>query len=400
MALRKIGDDPLDRAQRLAITRAEALEAQRDAEARAAFEATFKRAKGPPPTLPPIGKSLRERPNDEESTRVTSLAMKILADAEDEARATSGLGPGVGDPLRSVARGPGVGGGVAGRETEFTVHTKDEADEDVTVGGASIDFTVRRGSGSKAVVVASGEGSEQGDGTYACSYLVDSRGDYFVEVRMNGIEIRGSPYEVFYTAPLDGPMMSERRAFVVPRAGNGDLASTGMCRDFLVGKCDRVICKFRHDTPPPPPPMPSGEGFDPAAAKPEELRRTAHVSNLPVAMTLEQVKQLFSFCGTILECREGGSGRNFAFIEFSSDKEALAALALNGMNVGGRNIRVESAKLPKLLTPARLSSPTPLGPQMGAAEAAQAAAARAAAISARLVAKAEGKGADVRHKPY
>ena len=98
----------------------------------------------------------------------------------------------------------------------------------------------------------------------------------------------------------------------------------------------------------PPPPVP------------EELTRTAHVSNYPVGLTTEQVKQLFSFCGSIAECREGGPGKNFCFIEFESNKEALAACALNGMQVGGRNLRVELAKTPKLLNPRSFSlAPAP-----------------------------------------
>lgn len=136
----------------------------------------------------------------------------------------------------------------------------------------------------------------------------------------------------------------------------------------------------------PPPPVP------------EELTRTAHVTNYPVGLTTEQVKQLFSFCGSIAECREGGPGKNFCFIEFESNKEALAACALNGMQVGGRNLRVELAKTPKLLNPRSFSlAPAPAKVDIDAKAAQSEAAARAAAISARLAAKG---GSSVRHKPY
>ena len=173
----------------------------------------------------------------------------------------------------------------------------------------------------------------------------------------------------------------------------------------MLGNCDRVICKFKHDVPPPPPPPPGASGGDavgvvnvPPPPVPEELRRTAHVSNYPVGLTTEQVKQLFSFCGSIAECREGGPGKNFCFIEFESNKEALAACALNGMQVGGRNLRVELAKTPKLLNPRSFSlAPAPAKVDIDAKAAQSEAAARAAAISARLAAKG---GSSVRHKPY
>ena len=45
----------------------------------------------------------------------------------------------------------------------------------------------------------------------------------------------------------DGAQITER--------GEG---AVGRVSRLLVGKCDRVICKFKHDTPPPPPPPPSG----------------------------------------------------------------------------------------------------------------------------------------------
>jgi RNA recognition motif-containing protein len=118
---------------------------------------------------------------------------------------------------------------------------------------------------------------------------------------------------------------------------------------------------------------------------------------------MDQVKQVFSFCGNIVDAREGGVGKNFAFLEFSTEKEALAALALNGMNVGGRNIRAELAKTPKLLNPRSFTpsvvSAAPAAQSEHAKAAQSEAAARAAAISARLSAKG-AQGDDVRYKPY
>lgn len=413
MALRKVGETPLERARRVAINEAEKLEAQRDAEARAAFEATFKRAGKYPARLPPVGQRLG-RPDDEASERrpPEALAREVLENigedgdgaAGDEARrTTSGFGAGTTDPVRSTANGAGVGGGAAGKESAFTVVSRDGEDKRVHRGGERVKFRVKRKSDDE--VVASGTGKDWNDGTYGCAYAVDARGEYEVEVTMNDVSILGSPFEVFYSAPLDGPLVARGRAGVGRRLPSGEKAPLGVCRDFLVGKCDRVICKFKHDAPPPPPPPPSGEVVDvpPPPVVTEELRRTVHVSNYPLGLTMDQVKQVFSFCGNIVDAREGGAGKNFAFLEFSTDKEALAALALNGMNVGGRNIRAELAKTPKLLNPRSFTPPVvPAAPaaQSERAKAAQSeAAARAAAISARLSAKG-AQGDDVRYKPY
>ena len=411
MALRRFGVGPSESA---ALRETEKAAAERDAEARAAFEATFKRAHRVPPTLAPTGRRVRDakqfdRFDDDATAREAMRARGVDPDALGTTRAIgpatkgSGYARGVADPRRTTARGAGVGGGAAGRESGFTVSVRDGEGERTNDGAHRVTFEVV---GRGGEVVAAGEGRDEGDGEHACAYAVRERGEYRVTVRMDGVEIEGSPFEVFYSAPLDGPLVNERRARGVPLLARGEPAPAGVCRDFLLGNCDRVICKFKHDVPPPPPPPPPGaSGGDavgvvnvPPPPVPEELRRTAHVSNYPVGLTTEQVKQLFSFCGSIAECREGGPGKNFCFIEFESNKEALAACALNGMQVGGRNLRVELAKTPKLLNPRSFSlAPAPAKVDIDAKAAQSEAAARAAAISARLAAKG---GSSVRHKPY
>ena len=414
MALRRFGVGPSAANANAALRETEKATAERDAEARAAFEATFKRAHRVPPTLAPTGRRVRDakqfdRFDDDATAREAMRARGVDPDALGTTRAIgpatrgSGYARGVADPRRTTARGAGVGGGAAGRESGFTVSVRDGEGERTNDGAHRVTFEVV---GREGEVVAAGEGRDEGDGEHACAYAVRERGEYRVTVRMDGVEIEGSPFEVFYSAPLDGPLVNERRARGVPLLARGEPAPAGVCRDFLLGNCDRVICKFKHDVPPPPPPPPPGaSGGDavgvvnvPPPPVPEELRRTAHVSNYPVGLTTEQVKQLFSFCGSIAECREGGPGKNFCFIEFESNKEALAACALNGMQVGGRNLRVELAKTPKLLNPRSFSlAPAPAKVDIDAKAAQSEAAARAAAISARLAAKG---GSSVRHKPY
>ena len=79
------------------------------------------------------------------------------------------------------------------------------------------------------------------------------------------------------------------------------------------------------------------------ARKEDALKKTLHVSNLSPLLTVEQLKQLFSFCGTVVECTIADS-KHSAYIEYSKPEEATAALALNNMDVGGRPLNVETAK--------------------------------------------------------
>ncbi|XP_034922935.1 uncharacterized protein [Populus alba] len=79
------------------------------------------------------------------------------------------------------------------------------------------------------------------------------------------------------------------------------------------------------------------------ARKEDALKKTLHVSNLSPLLTVEQLKQLFSFCGTVVECAIADS-KHSAYIEYSKPEEATAALALNNMDVGGRPLNVEMAK--------------------------------------------------------
>ncbi|KAJ6866442.1 serine/arginine repetitive matrix protein 2-like [Populus alba x Populus x berolinensis] len=79
------------------------------------------------------------------------------------------------------------------------------------------------------------------------------------------------------------------------------------------------------------------------ARREDALKKTLHVSNLSPLLTVEQLKQLFSFCGTVVECTIADS-KHSAYIEYSKPEEATAALALNNMDVGGRPLNVETAK--------------------------------------------------------
>lgn len=78
-------------------------------------------------------------------------------------------------------------------------------------------------------------------------------------------------------------------------------------------------------------------------SKGDALKKTLQVSNLSPLLTVEQLRQLFGYCGTVVECSITDS-KHFAYIEYSKPEEAMAALALNNMDVGGRPLNVEMAK--------------------------------------------------------
>ncbi|KAJ4956833.1 hypothetical protein NE237_013616 [Protea cynaroides] len=169
------------------------------------------------------------------------------------------------------------------------------------------------------------------------------------------------------------------------------LASLGeICREYLAGQCVKTDCKFNHPTQnlltlvnsttnmgtlsPAAAAMAAAQAIVAAQVhqaqaqaqaqsardssgspdKPYVLKRTLQVSNLCPLLTVEQLRKLFSFCGTIVECSITDS-KHSAYIEYSKSEEATAALALNNWDVGGRPLNVEMAKtLP--LKPSILSS--------------------------------------------
>jgi RNA recognition motif-containing protein len=75
-----------------------------------------------------------------------------------------------------------------------------------------------------------------------------------------------------------------------------------------------------------------------------------YVGNLSFQTSSEDLQQLFSQAGTVesvnvIEDRETGRSRGFAFVEMSSTEEGNAAIQqFNGHEVGGRTLNVNEAK--------------------------------------------------------
>ena len=75
-----------------------------------------------------------------------------------------------------------------------------------------------------------------------------------------------------------------------------------------------------------------------------------YVGNLSFNSTEDDISDAFSAHGTVTSVnvitdRETGRPRGFAFVEMASDSEAQSAIqALDGQDLGGRNLKVNIAK--------------------------------------------------------
>ncbi|KAI0492649.1 hypothetical protein KFK09_026925 [Dendrobium nobile] len=383
-------------------------EADKDAAAKAAFEATFKDVDK--------AKSRNDSSDSDDNER------------DEDELPNKPIGPV--DSSKCLAAGAGIAGGTACSPSTFSILTKDSDGRKIPTGGSQIKVKISPGVGVGGVDLE-GMVKDQGDGTYAVTYAVPKRGNYMVHVECNGKPIMGSPFPVFFsTGPAIGtttfpttttsyhnlvnqtmPNMpnysgSVSGAFpgllgMIPGVSSGSsggvvLPGVGsslgeICREYLNGRCASTDCKYSH----PPhnllmsalaatttmgtlsqqPMAPSaaamaaaqaivaaqalqahaaqmqaqaksiGESSDSMdkAGKADALKRTLQISNLCPLLTVDQLKQLFGYCGTVVDCTITDS-KHFAYIEYSTPEEATTALGLNNIDVGGRPLNVEIAK--------------------------------------------------------
>ena len=74
-----------------------------------------------------------------------------------------------------------------------------------------------------------------------------------------------------------------------------------------------------------------------------------YVGNLSYSSSEEDVRQLFAAYGEVLSCslpteRDTGRARGFGFVEMSNEDAQRAISALDGQDLGGRNLRVNEAR--------------------------------------------------------
>ena len=80
------------------------------------------------------------------------------------------------------------------------------------------------------------------------------------------------------------------------------------------------------------------------------MSKKLYVGNLAFQTTSQDLQQLFAQAGTVesasvIEDRDTGQSKGFAFVEMSTEAEAAAAIdQFNGKEVGGRMLKVNEAK--------------------------------------------------------
>ncbi|KAJ0988909.1 hypothetical protein J5N97_007265 [Dioscorea zingiberensis] len=378
-------------------------EAEKAAAAKAAFEATFKTV-DPPKQSPgsddeeeeedlsskPIGppdpsKCLAAGAGIAGGTACAPSSFVLTAKDSDGRRVPSG-----GARVR-VKISPGVG--VGGSDQEGMV--KDQGDGTYTVTYAvpkrgnymvHIELDGRPVMGSPFPVFFSAGAA----GTLPTSPMMSQYPNMVNQTMPNMPNYSGAVSGAFpgLLGMIPGSLHGATGGVVLPGIG----ANLGeVCRDYLSGRCSKSDCKFNH----PPhnmlmmaltaatsmgtlsqaPMAPSAAAMAAAQAimaakalqahaaqmqaevkasgdvtgspdkvgKEDILKRTLQVSNLSPLLTVDQLKQLFAYCGTVVDCTITDS-KHFAYIEFSKPEEATTALALNNMDVGGRPLNVEMAK--------------------------------------------------------
>jgi cold-inducible RNA-binding protein len=80
------------------------------------------------------------------------------------------------------------------------------------------------------------------------------------------------------------------------------------------------------------------------------MSRKLYVGNLPYEVGETELQELFGRAGSVesvhvMRDQATGRARGFAFVEMSTDDEAQHAItALNGSEIGGRNLTVNEAR--------------------------------------------------------
>lgn len=122
------------------------------------------------------------------------------------------VNPGAASAANSTANVPASGS--PGNPTTITIQARDQFDNNLTVGGATVEVTVS-GSNTAGPITA----TDNGDGTYTATYTPTVSGPDQVDITLNGTPISGSPYNT--TVAIGGATQIQHFA------GNGQSAPIG-----------------------------------------------------------------------------------------------------------------------------------------------------------------------------
>lgn len=292
---------------------------------------------------------------------------------EDDAQILANKPIGPVDPGKCTAAGTGVAGGAAEAAASFVIVTKDVYGRRVPDGGAVIKVKVTPAAGvSRGEVEQEAVVKDHGDGTYTVTYAVAKRGNYVVSVECNGSPILNSPFPVFFSGgtaavPLYTPTTLLGSSSFVNGVGQspylgglpgmyptGVANMPGLSQMLLapsaaaMAAAQAIMAAQAYEAAQAREAAAHGSSDAKDSKEDEEkqkelLARTLQVSNLSSMLSADQLKTLFSFCGTVSECKIDDS-KQLAYIEYTKPEEAKTALALNNTGMGGRPINVEMAK--------------------------------------------------------
>jgi len=135
------------------------------------------------------------------------------------------------DPEQCIASGPGITGGTAGTPISFLVSTKDTSGRFLQEGGAYVVVEIQhqsKGNNQNSVPIEA-QIVDSENGSYKASYSVIEKGSYQVDIKINGASITGSPFPVYFSAPIPGEIPLESAGNVAAvfniAGGGGDAAA-------------------------------------------------------------------------------------------------------------------------------------------------------------------------------
>lgn len=287
---------------------------------------------------------------------------KELSDSEDSSdEGEADAPPGPPDAARCRAHGPGFSGAAAGAPVSLTITCRDATGKRVREGGAFIlvmvEPTVPPGTAAgEEPEPIQAEVKDHGNGTYTASYEVPSKGNYQLHIEVNGEPLGGSPFPLFFSAPA--PQPAPQPAAPVPSAAQHPTADVGAqqaaATTALAGALAGIEAAAMGVAPAAPqldPKVKESLGFQlaqmglriPAKLSEEDVRCIVVVGNVPPSAKSDAVESVFSKCGRIRSCTLVGIGSGFAFVEFSREKGAAAAMEMKEPKLMGQLLKLELA---------------------------------------------------------
>uniref|UniRef100_A0A7S3R2H4 YtkA-like domain-containing protein n=1 Tax=Dunaliella tertiolecta TaxID=3047 RepID=A0A7S3R2H4_DUNTE len=113
------------------------------------------------------------------------------------------------DPQNCTVSGPGFTGAAACQPVKLFVYVKDAQHRQMREGGEEVVVRVQPSSRSMGdTFMASVE--DNNNGIYTATYTAPAKGNYMVSVEVNGLPISGSPFPVFFSAPVDPAVLAQQ----------------------------------------------------------------------------------------------------------------------------------------------------------------------------------------------